>query len=262
VEGFCIVSYDLFSLVVMFLSKDFSEKSRALTFKAGELGSNLLRHTCTCLPNYTALHPRRTKPFIFITVKPFACMWIKPHSTIIWRLCKQNILHQTKYCFVKKKWLLTSSLCWSICTHKSWKEDSTSSVTFVFYPALIQIVVFRVHEVHSSHNKTKKADWIAHILHRNCLLSHIIEGKIIVIRRRGRRCKQLLDDLMEARRWWRLKKEAQDRTLWRTQFERGYRPVARQTITWIWTFLDTGHTHLKDNTTQIITVVHYGGVTQ
>jgi hypothetical protein len=39
---------------------------------------------------------------------------------------------------------------------------------------------------------------------------------------------QLLDDLKETRRYWKLKEEAQDRTLWRTQFGRGYGPVARQ----------------------------------
>jgi hypothetical protein len=36
-----------------------------------------------------------------------------------------------------------------------------------------------------------------------------------------------LDDLKEARRYWKLKEEAQDRTLWRTQFGRGYGPVTR-----------------------------------
>jgi hypothetical protein len=66
--------------------------------------------------------------------------------------------------------------------------------------------------------RRRKAKWIGHILRRNCLLSHIIKGKIIGTRRRGRRRKQLLDDLKEARRDWKLKEEAQDRTLWRTQF--------------------------------------------
>jgi hypothetical protein len=42
---------------------------------------------------------------------------------------------------------------------------------------------------------------------------------------------QLLDDLKETRRYWKLKVEAQDRTLWRTQFGRDYGPVARQTNT-------------------------------
>jgi hypothetical protein len=76
-----------------------------------------------------------------------------------------------------------------------------------------------------------KANWIGNILRRNCLLTHIIEGKIRGTRRRGRRRKQLLDDLKEARRYWKLKEEAQDRTLRRTQFGRGYGPVARQTTT-------------------------------
>jgi hypothetical protein len=38
----------------------------------------------------------------------------------------------------------------------------------------------------------RKANWIGHMLRRNCLLSHIIEGKIIETRRPGRRRKQLL----------------------------------------------------------------------
>jgi hypothetical protein len=48
--------------------------------------------------------------------------------------------------------------------------------------------------------RRRKANWIGYILRRNCLLSHIIEGKISGTRRRGRRRKQLLDDLKEARR--------------------------------------------------------------
>jgi hypothetical protein len=47
--------------------------------------------------------------------------------------------------------------------------------------------------------------------------------------RRGRRRKLLLDDLNEKRRYWILKEEALDRTVWRTRFGRGYGPVVRQT---------------------------------
>jgi hypothetical protein len=47
--------------------------------------------------------------------------------------------------------------------------------------------------------------------------------------RRGRRSKQLLDDLKEKRRYCKLKEEALDRTLWRTRFGSGYGPVVRQT---------------------------------
>jgi hypothetical protein len=58
--------------------------------------------------------------------------------------------------------------------------------------------------------KRRKANWIGHILRRNCLLKHVIEGKlqgrIEMTGRRGRRRKQLLDDLKEKRRYWELKK--------------------------------------------------------
>ena len=46
---------------------------------------------------------------------------------------------------------------------------------------------------------------MGHILCRNCLLKHAIEGRIDVTGRRGRRRKQLLDDLQEMRGYWKLK---------------------------------------------------------
>jgi hypothetical protein len=65
-------------------------------------------------------------------------------------------------------------------------------------------------------------------LSANCLLKHVIEGKLEgrteMTGRRGRRRRQLLDDLKEKRRYWKLKEKALDRTLWR-----GYGPVVRQT---------------------------------
>jgi hypothetical protein len=80
--------------------------------------------------------------------------------------------------------------------------------------------------------KRRKANWIGRILRRNCLLKHVmlgkIEGRIEVTGRRERRRKQLLDDVKEKRRYWKLKEEALDRTLWRTRFGRGYGPVVRQ----------------------------------
>jgi hypothetical protein len=46
--------------------------------------------------------------------------------------------------------------------------------------------------------KRRKTIWIGHILNRNCLLKHVIKGKIEgmikVTGRRERRRKQLLDD--------------------------------------------------------------------
>jgi hypothetical protein len=47
--------------------------------------------------------------------------------------------------------------------------------------------------------------------------------------RRGRRRKQLLDDLKEKKIYWKLKQEALDRTLRRICFGRGYGPVVRET---------------------------------
>jgi hypothetical protein len=68
-------------------------------------------------------------------------------------------------------------------------------------------------------------------LRRNCLLKHVIEGKregrIEVTGGRGRRRKQLLDDLKENRRYLKLKDEALDRRARRTGFGREYGPVAR-----------------------------------
>jgi hypothetical protein len=47
--------------------------------------------------------------------------------------------------------------------------------------------------------RKRKAKWIGHILHRNCLLQRVIEGKIkgeiAVTGRRGRRRRKLLNDL-------------------------------------------------------------------
>jgi len=66
-------------------------------------------------------------------------------------------------------------------------------------------------------------------MHRNCLLKHIIKGKIERTERqgRGRRLKQLLDDLNERRRCWKLKQEAIDSTLRRIRFGRDYETVTR-----------------------------------
>jgi hypothetical protein len=70
---------------------------------------------------------------------------------------------------------------------------------------------------------------MGHILRRNCLLKEVIEGKIEgqkeVTRRRGRRCKQLLDDRGDRRGYSHMKEEAVDRTKWRNRFGRGCGPV-------------------------------------
>jgi len=80
--------------------------------------------------------------------------------------------------------------------------------------------------------RKRKANWIGHILRRNCLLIHVIErkikGEMEVARRRGRRRNMLLDDLKNRRGYSNLKEEALDRTMWRNCFGGGFGPVVRQ----------------------------------
>jgi len=49
-----------------------------------------------------------------------------------------------------------------------------------------------------------------------------IEGMIEVMGRRRKRSKQLVDTVKERKGYWKLKREALDRTLWRTRFGRSY----------------------------------------
>ena len=89
-------------------------------------------------------------------------------------------------------------------------------------------VLLRVNEQRNIlHEITKrKANWIGHILRRNCLLKQVTEGKIKgqieVTRRQGRRRKKLLDDLKDRRGYCELKDEALGRTVWRNRFARGF----------------------------------------
>jgi len=99
--------------------------------------------------------------------------------------------------------------------------EPSSSLCSGYFPKHI------VHEIIK-----RKANWICHILRRNCLLKQVIEGKIKekmeVTRRRGRRRKKLLDDLKNRRGYSHLKEEALDRTMWRNRFGGGFGPVVRQ----------------------------------
>jgi hypothetical protein len=89
-------------------------------------------------------------------------------------------------------------------------------------------------EEYPTNHKRWKANWIGHILLRLYLLKHINEGKIegsveVTVGRGRRRRKQLLDDLQEEKKYWRLKDEALDSTLWTISFVIGYGRVVRQT---------------------------------
>jgi hypothetical protein len=77
--------------------------------------------------------------------------------------------------------------------------------------------------------KRGKANWVGYILRINCFLKHGIEGKVErklnVTIRRGRRRKQLLDNLKETRRYRALKGETLGGTVLITHIGRGYGPL-------------------------------------
>jgi hypothetical protein len=74
-----------------------------------------------------------------------------------------------------------------------------------FGPITLEMKYYLVTEKRNNlHEISKrKANWIGHILRRNCLLRQVIEGKIKggieLTGRQGRRCRNLLDDLQERR---------------------------------------------------------------
>ena len=79
----------------------------------------------------------------------------------------------------------------------------------------------------------REANWICHILSRNCLLQRVteekIKGGIEVTERPRRRRKKIVGELKDRRGYCHLKEEALDRTVWRAGFGRGFGPVVRQT---------------------------------
>jgi hypothetical protein len=91
---------------------------------------------------------------------------------------------------VDQKYLESFEMCWRRMEKISWTDCVRNEEVF--------------HRVKEERNilqtiKRRKAIWICHILCRNCLLKHIIEGKIEgrveVMEKRGRRRKQPLDCL-------------------------------------------------------------------
>jgi hypothetical protein len=115
---------------------------------------------------------------------------------------------------VDQKHLESFEMCWRRM-EISWTDHVRSE------EVLLRVSEQRnvLHEI-----RQRKANWIGHILRRNCLLKQVLEGKIKgrmeMTRRRGRRRKQLLDDLGDRRGYSHLK-EALDRIKWRNRFGRG-----------------------------------------
>jgi hypothetical protein len=66
----------------------------------------------------------------------------------------------------------------------------------------------------------RMAKWVGYILHKNCLLTHVIEGNIVGRIEgtgiQGEKFKLLLGDLKEEGSYWNLKEEALECTLCRT----------------------------------------------
>ena len=85
--------------------------------------------------------------------------------------------------------------------------------------------------------ETRKAIWVCQNRRRNCVLKHVIEGKVegrIEVRGRGgRRCKQLLDGFKEKKGYLKLNGEALGRAVRRTRFGRGYGIFLRQIAEWM-----------------------------
>jgi len=114
--------------------------------------------------------------------------------------------------------------CWRWIEKISWTDHMRNEDVLLWVKKQRNIL----HEI-----RKRKANWIGHILHRNCLQQRVTEGKIQggieVTGRQGRRRRKLLDDLKERRVYSHLKEEVLDRTMWRTRFGRGFGSVVRQT---------------------------------
>jgi len=105
-------------------------------------------------------------------------------------------------------------LCWRRMEKISWTDHVRNE------DVLLRVKEKRniLHEI----SKRKEANWIGHILRRNCLLQQVTEGKIQggieVTGRQGRRRRKLLHNLKERSGHSYLKEEALDRTMWRAHF--------------------------------------------
>jgi hypothetical protein len=114
--------------------------------------------------------------------------------------------------------------CWRRIEKISWTDRVRNETVLLRVKERRNVV----HEI-----SKRKANWIGHILGRNCLLQHVIKGKIKggieETGRRGRRRKNLLDGFKERRGYSHLKEKALDRAMWRARFGKGFGPVIRQT---------------------------------
>jgi hypothetical protein len=146
----------------------------------------------------------------------------------------QNKIHNYIYIYTYISWTFRAvdlkhletfeMRCWRRMEKISWTDHVRNEEVLLGVKEQRNIL----HEI-----SKRKANWIGHVLRRNCLLQRVIEGKvrggIEVTGSRGGRRRKLLVDLKERRRYCHLKEEALDRTMWRARFGRGFGPVVRQT---------------------------------
>jgi hypothetical protein len=146
-------------------------------------------------------------PFISILIIIKRCIWsIALYGAENWtlRAVDQKQLESFEmWCWIRMEWI-------------SWADHVRNEEVLLRVKKQRNIL----HEI-----SKRKANWIGHILRRNCLLQQVIEekikGGIEVKGRRGRRRRKLLDDLKERRGYPHLKEEALDRTMWTARFGRG-----------------------------------------
>jgi len=135
-----------------------------------------------------------------------------------------------------------------------WRKMEISWTNHVKNAEVWQGVKEESNILHTIQRRTSK--WIGLILWRNCLLKHIIEGKlegrIEVTERWGRRHKQLLDELKKMRGYWKLREEALYWPLWHTHFRKDYRPVVRQTMKWRWHTIQMHKLQSNESETKIM----------
>jgi len=112
----------------------------------------------------------------------------------IWSIALYGVKTRTLRAVDQKHLESFKMWCWRRMEKISWNDHVRN-----------KDVLLRVKEQRNILHETRKrkANWIGHILRRNCLLQRVIEGKIKgrieVTGRRGRRRRKLLDDLKERR---------------------------------------------------------------
>jgi hypothetical protein len=83
-------------------------------------------------------------------------------------------------------------------------------------------------EEHLKYYKRRKGNGID----RHFLLKNFVERKVEGTETRGRRRKQLLNNLTETKRFWKLQEEEPESILWKIRFGKDYGPVLRESNGW------------------------------